>query len=274
MNKPTKHELIKTSGTGIKGIWNINEFDAKQLSHIPDDELEKLFVDHYRKFRKGEVAEPFPLGLRPKKSVKKNTVVNGLINTIIHRMINDYTTTEDLIARKLAVGTSNVVANITNAQLGLEKYRGDFTDAFQSDNTGTFVLFVNRNTANGNESLTVADAGNTVTQFKITPGEGTLFNVGDRIRVTTTSQFNFTDIIAIDNGTSTITVSSSEPLADIPVGGEQIIQVWAEAGIFGNQTAGSSFNTGTLYNRVNQLEFVKDSSKIILIQVDFIFTPQ
>ena len=229
-------------------------------------------MDQLASFRKGDEAAQFPFGLRPKKTVRKNQVVNGLIDTIIHRMIDDYTTTEDLIARKLSVGTSNVVTNIANAQLGQEKYRADFTDQFQDSNKATFVLFVNRNTANGNESLTVADGGNTTTQFKITPGEGTLFNVGDRVRVTTVTGFNFTDIINIDNGTNTITVSPTEPLFEAPVGGEQIIQVWAEAGVFGNQNTGATFNTGTLFNRVNQLEFVKDDSKIILIQVDFIFT--
>ena len=270
--RPTQHEIIKASGAGVKGIWHFHEFDVSRFKDLSDKELESLFMNHYRKFKRGEVAEQFPLGLRPEKTVKKNQVVNGLIDTIIHRMIGSHTTTEDLQARKLAVGTSNVVTNIANAQLGLEKYRNDFTDAFQDSNKATFVLFVNRNTGNGNESLTVADAGNTTTQFKITPGDGTLFNIGDRIRVTTTSQFNFTEIINIDPTFTYITVSSSEPLADVPVGGEEIIQVWAEAGVFGNQNTGNSFNTGTLYNRVNGLEFVKDSSKIILIQVDFIFT--
>lgn len=270
-SQPTEFSAKLNSEMEVRGIWHIHEFDVSRFKNISDTELEKAFMDHYHKHRKGEVAEKYPFGLRPQKTSKKNQVCNGLIYTIIHRMINDYTATEDLIARKLAVGTSNVVTNIANAQLGQEIYRNDFTDAFQDENKATFVLFVNRNTANGKESLTVADAGNTVTQFKITPGEWTLFNVGDRVRVTTTSQFNFTSITNIDTGTGVITVSSSEPLADIPVGGEEIIQVWAEAGVFGNQNTGTLFNTGSLFNRVNGLEFVKDESKIILIQVDFIF---
>lgn len=255
----------------ILGIWKFNSFNYDDFKYLNDEEIESLFLKQYEAYRKGESPYKFPNGHKPKKTVEKNQVVNGLIDTIIHRMVNTYTLTEDLTARKLAVGTSNVVTNIGNAQLGLEKYRSDFTDAFQNSNIASFVLFVNRNTANGNESVVVADAGNTTTSIKISPGEAALFNIGDRIRVTTTS-FDFTDITNIDLVNDILTLSSSEPLSAIPTGGEQVIQVWAEAGVFGNSNTGAAANTGTLYNRVNGLEFVKDDSKIILIEVQFIFT--
>lgn len=264
-----KFSSIFENSVGIKGIWNIHSFDATKFSHLTDDEIENTFVGHYKNFRDGKVTSKFPAGLRPEQTIKKNLVVNGLIDTIIHRMIGTYTGTEDLQARKLAIGLSNLSPASGNAQLGLEIYRSNFTDSFQDSNTAHYVLFVNRTTANGNESLTVADAGNTTTQFKVSPGTSTLFNIGDRVRVTTTSQFNFVNITNINTSTDTITVGTA--LADIPVGGEQIIQVWAEAGIFGNSNTGATANTGTLFNRVNQLEFVKDDTKIILIEVQFIF---
>lgn len=260
----------KESGR-VLGIWKFNSFNYDDFSHLNDEEIEKLFIEQYEAYRSGNSPYKFPNGHKPKKTVEKNQVVNGLIDTIIHRMVNTYTLTEDLTARKLAVGTSNVVTNVGNAQLGLEKYRNDFTDAFQNSNIASFVLFVNRNTANGNESVVVADAGNTTTSIKISPGEAALFNIGDRIRVTTTS-FDFTDITNIDLVNDILTLSSSEPLSAVPSGGEQVIQVWAEAGVFGNSNTGASANTGTLFNRVNGLEFVKDDSKIILIEVQFIFT--
>lgn len=270
-NNADQYAGSETEFIPIKGQWIISSPQFQTCinhSGLSDSDLNKSYTDYYKNNRR------LPPCCQPKIIFRKNTVVNGLINTIIHKMTNTATGTEDLVARKLAVGTNNNLPQQANIQLGLEKFRSDFTDQFQDGTKAVFVLFVNRTTGNGNESLVVADAGNSVTQIKITPATATSFNIGDRIRVLTTSTENFTNITNINLANDILTLDPLEPLSEAPVAGKQVIQVWAEAGIFGNATAGSSVNTGTLYNRVNQIEFVKDSTKIILIEVQFLFTPQ
>ena len=262
-------QIKQESNLGIAGIWHIHSFDAKPFQHLSDQETEKLFMDAYKKYQLGESPFQFPNGVRPEKTIKKNKVVNGLIYTIIHRMLGTYTGTEDLQARKLAIGFSNVAPNSGNAQLGLEKFRFNFTDVNQDANKAIFVTFVGRNSGNGNETAVVSDVGNTLTQFKVSPGTAVLFNIGDRIRVTTTA-FDFRTITNIDIPNDIITIDSN--LSALAAGGAEVIQVWAEAGIFGNTNAGNTVNTGTLFNRVNQLEYAKDNTKLILVEVQFILT--
>lgn len=264
-----KEQVIKESNLGISGIWHLHSFDAKQFQHLSDQETEQIFIDSYRKFKSGESPFKFPNGIRPEKTIKKNKVVDGLINTIIHRMLGTYTGTEDLQARKLAIGFSNVTPSSTNAQLGLEKFRFNFTDVNQDSNKAIFVTFVGRNSGNGNSTGVVVDAGNTLTQFKVDPGTAVLFNIGDRIRVTTTA-FDFRTITNLDLINDIITIDTD--LSALPTAGQEVIQVWAEAGIFGNTNAGATANTGTLFNRVNQLEYAKDNTKLILVEVQFILT--
>lgn len=262
-------QIKQESNLGIAGIWHIHSFDAKPFQHLSDQETEKLFMDSLKKFNAGESAFKYPNGARPELTIKKNLVVNGLIYTIIHRMLGTYTGTEDLQARKLAVGFSNVAPSIGNAQLGLEKFRFNFTDVNQDANKAIFVVFVGRNSGNGNETAVVSDAGNTLTSFKVTPGTAVTFNIGDRIRVTTTA-FDFRTITNIDISNNIITVDAD--LSALAANGAEVIQVWAEAGIFGNTNAGNTLNTGTMFNRVNQLEYAKDNTKLILVEVQFIFT--
>jgi len=199
--------------------------------------------------------------------------MDGLIDTIIKNMTGEETGTEDLEGRYIAVGTNNITPVSTQSQLGIEFYRNTPTDKYTSTNQAIFALFVNRNTANGNETAVVADAGNTTTTFKITSGSCSNFNIGDVIRVTTIGSgggFEFTNITNIDNLNETLTVDTA--LSVIPSGGEAVVQVWAEAAVFGNTNASGTANTGTMFNRVNNLNFVKDNSKIIVIEVRFIFT--
>lgn len=268
----TYHAEAK-NGIPIEGIWlfhGLHPEKCKIHGHLTDDELTRIYSTHYRAYIDKQTPNKLPACCFPTLEARKNTVVDGLINTMIHRMINDFTGTEDLIARKLSIGTSNVASSQTNAQLGLEIFRSDFTEKFQDGNKASFVLLVNRTSGNGHETLIQADAGNTLTTFKVTTSQAALFNVGDRIRINTLSTEHFTDIIDKDNGTDFITIST--PLPELPIAGKRVIQAWAEAGVFGNSNTGVSFNTGTLFNRVNQLEFVKDNTKIILIEVNFIFT--
>lgn len=273
LNKTETYHGTEINRTGIKGVWTLNSFNPSKCKihgHLNDNELTRIYSDHYTAYVNGKTPNKMPLCCNPKVEVRKNTVCNGLINTIIHRMINGYTGTEDIIARKLAVGTGNQVAQQTDAQLSLEKFRSDFTEKFQDTNKAAFVLLINRTNGNGNETVIIADGTNTTSYFKIDVGDAATFNIGDRIRVTTSTSEFFTDVIDRDVINDFLTISPVLPEA--PIAGKRVIQAWAEAGVFGNSNAGSSSNTGSLYNRVNQLEFVKDNTKIILIEVQFIFT--
>lgn len=259
----------KSDKDEINGIWNFYEFDAKKFDGMTDEEIKKLFLEHHKKRKEKLVAESFPLGIRPNKFAQKNLVVNGLIDTIINRMINSYTSAEDLVARKIAIGYSNTNTAPANAQLGREGYRFDFEDAFKNENIASFYVLLNRDDANGEQAEIVDDPNNTTTYFKVTNGCAGCFKVGEVIRVQTATEFNFVTITNVDVINDFITVDS--PLADDPVGGEPFIQVISEAGIFGNGGTSGATNTGTLFNRVNNINFVKDDSKIILIEIQFIF---
>lgn len=267
-----KPNIKINASSAIEGRWDIWEIDPARFPGKTDDEIISEVHAQFVRHKKQQNCPLFADHVRPAVVYRKNKVVNGLIDTIIHRMIGTYTGSEDLVARRLAIGHSNNTPTINDAQLGLEFYRTTFIDQFQDSNKATFIVFVNRTQGNGNSTTVVTDGGNTATSFKVQTGQTALFNIGDRIRVTTTSGFNFTTITNLDGINDIITVSGTEPLLDTPVNPNPVMQVWAEAAIFGNTGASNTLNTGVMFNRVNQLEYAKDNTKIILIQVQFILT--
>lgn len=257
---------------GIKGIWDVYTLSTKKIDDglLSDSEYERLISEHTERFREGKEDSRFPHWAEANLLTRKNLVVNGLIETIIKNMVGTETGTEDLEGRYIAVGTNNVDPASGQLQLGIEFYRNTPTEKFQDVNKAIYALFVGRNVGNGNSSNVVADAGNTTTLIKITSGTPSTFNIGDTIRVTTINGFEFVQITNINLIDETLTLGTA--LTVVPSGGEQVVQVWAEAGVFGNSTATAVKNTGTMFNRVNNLNFVKDDSKIIVIEVQFIFT--
>jgi len=255
---------------GIQGIWRFHTINVKHLKHLTDEELEKAFTEQIRAFHKGETAFKFPFGLTASKTKRYNLVMDGLINTIIARMLGTYTGSQDLQARYMAIGTGNETPATDQTELEQEYYRKVFTETAQAGNTASFVTIFNRSTANGYTTDCVTDAGNTTTYFLVDPATAANFQVGNLIRVTTSSQFNFVNITAINLALNTITVDP--PLADVPVTGNQVVQAWAEAGVFGNTGASGTANTGTMFNRVNELNQVKDDESIVVAEVQFIFT--
>jgi hypothetical protein len=265
-----EYKLKYEEKKGIKGIWTFHQVNVSKFKHLTDEQLEEAFVNQYKDFRSGKSAFKFPFGLSAQKSKRYNLVMDGLIDTIIARMIGSYTGSQDLEARFLAIGTGNETPAMSQTALDKEYYRKAFTEVAQVSNAASFVTFFNRTTANGFTTDAVTDAGNTLTYFLVDPADAAQFEIGDLIRVTTTSQFNFTTITNIDIALNTLTVSP--PLADIPLTGDQVVQAWAEAGVFGNTGASITENTGTMFNRVNDLNFVKDDQNVILIEVQFIFT--
>lgn len=254
---------------GIEGIWDIHRFDMSRSS-ISDADLEKAFTEQLQMYNAGETAIKFPFGLRPQSTKRHNLVVNGMFDTIIARILGTATSTQDLQARYLAIGSSNSTPTVNQTQLGLEFFRTPFIDAIKVSNKAVLSVFINRLTANGALTTCVTDIGNTTTSFLVAPGTANSFNVGDRIRVTTTSQFNFTNILSRNIVTDIITVDTA--LADIPLTGDAVVQCWAEAGTFGNGNASGVANTGTMYNRVNALDFVKDDQEVVVIEVQFILS--
>ena len=265
-----RHDRSIKEKPAIKGIWYFDQLNVSHLKHLSDEEIQKAFMDHYDLWKAGKVATKFPFGLRPKKSKKYNLVMNGLLDTIIARMVGTATSSQDLQGRKLAIGTGNVTPDVDETVLEQEFYRASFTQATPVDNQASFVLFVNRSTANGYTTDAVTDAGNTTTYFLVDPATAANFQIGNTIRVTTSVGFDFTTVTDINLALNTLTVNP--PLSAIPITGDQVVQAWAEAGVFGNDTATGVANTGTMFNRVNQLDFAKDDQNVILIEVLFIFT--
>lgn len=268
--KAKEHKKKYLEKKGIKGIWKFHQVNVSKLKNLTDEQIEEAFIKQWKEFKEGKSAFQFPFGLSAYKTKKYNLVMDGLIDTIIARMIGTATGSQDLEARFMAIGTGNETPAATQTELDQEYYRAAFTEASQVDNAASFVCFFNRTTANGFTTDAVTDVGNTTTKFLVDPTDAAQFQIGNLIRVTTTSQFNFTSITDIDISANTITVSP--PLADIPLTGDQVVQAWAEAGVFGNSDASITANTGTMFNRVNDLNFVKDDQNIILIEVQFIFT--
>lgn len=267
-----QESIIQKEKSGIKGIWNFYSLSTEKILSglLTDEEYEKEILDHLEKYKNKQVNSKFPLWAKAKFEARKNLVVNGLIDTIIKNMTGEETGTEDLEGRYIAVGTNNIAPSSGQSQLGIEFYRNVPTDKFTDTNKAIYVLFVNRLTGNGNATAIVADAGNTTTSFKVSSGTASSFNIGDTVRVTTINGFEFVPITNLNLPSDIITVGTA--LSVVPSGGEAVVQVWAEAAVFGNTNASAIANSGTMFNRVNNLNFVKDNSKIILIEVQFIFT--
>lgn len=264
-----EYVALHNAQAGVKENWLFHSFNAARI--YDEDAFKQHMVQQIRHYHKDKAGYKFLPHLKPDETkMAKNIATNGLLDTIIQNMVGEETAGADLEGRKIAVGVSNMVTAQTNAQLGQEIFRATPTDRFQDSNKAIYVLYVDRTSGNGQESTVQTSVSNTTTVFKVQTGDASLFNVGDRIRVTTTSAFNFRNIIAIDTDNDLITVDS--PLADVPIAEDEVIQSWAEAGVFGNSTAGATRNTGTLFNRVNALDFVKDDSKIVLIEIQFVFT--
>lgn len=264
-----KSELkIKQRGV-IEGVFDFHFFDASQVPDIPDEVLEQKFKEQRELFLAGKSPHKFPLGLNPNEHRRYNTVCNGLIDTIINRMIDDATSTQTLEAKYLALGYGNGTPTVNDTELEREFYRATFTARDKVNNAASLALFVGRNTANGATATVANNPGNTLTSFFVGTGEANRFQVGDRIRVTTASQFNFVTITALNIFTDQITIGSA--LADLPVEDDAVLAVWAEAGVFGNEDASGAANTGSIFDRVNQLEFPKTIDRIVSVEVQFIY---
>lgn len=248
----------------IEAYWTFVELT--QPKGVSDAEFIEQVKEQRRAHKLDKRRRKYPKGSNPVIVAKKNQVVNGLIFSIIERMVGTATIDQDLEGRFIAIGTNNTTPALTQTQLLDELFRAVPTDKFQDNNKAEFILYVDKTTGNGFSTTVVTDPGNTDTIFLVDDASG--FAEGQTIRVTTTSQFNFVTITDITGDTLTVTPA----LADLPLNGQQVIQVWSEAAVFGNTTATITPDSGDMFNRVNQLGFVKDNTKIILIEVQFVFT--
>ena len=171
----------------LQGIWQGKSFNPSRCSYHAGMTDEQILQDLKKRRPQYLTLLDFINELNCCSSVhyfkKENKIVDGLVDTFLNRLTNTNTATEDLIARKMAVGTNDTAPSSGNAQLLLEKFRADFDDSARITNTGAFDLFLRRNSgANSNSSLVVADVGNSLTQVKITTGEvATKFKIGDRV---------------------------------------------------------------------------------------------
>lgn len=260
----TEHHAAVAAPAGIAGEWLLTEIDVKGLAHLSDDEIQQLVMAEYHKNKNLRTSRR----LKTKVVHRKNLVMNLCLQTIAKRLAGVPGAGDDLITRYIAFGTNNLAPAAGQAQLALEKpgTRVTFIDQFVDGNKAVLVAFYGRAAGNCNESTVLSDPGNNTTQFRVQVGESALFNIGDSIRVQTTV-FDTVTITNIDPFTDTITVGT--PLSAIPAAGAQVIQVWQEGGTFGNQGATASVNTGTMFNRVNNVNYVKTNAGVILAQVQF-----
>lgn len=259
-----EHEASIAAPAGISGEWLLTEISTKGLEHLSDEKLQELVISEYRKNKNLRTSRR----LQTKIVHRKNLVMNLCLQTIAKRLAGVPGAGDDLITRYIAFGTNNLAPAPGQAQLALEKpgTRVTFIDQFVDGNKAVLVAFYGRATGNCNESTVLSDPGNSTTQFRVQVGESALFNIGDSIRVQTTV-FDTVTITNIDPFTDTITVGTA--LSAIPAAGAQVIQVWQEGATFGNQGATASTNTGTMFNRVNNVNYVKTNAGVILAQVQF-----
>lgn len=173
----------------------------------------------------------------------QNTVLLTGINSILDHMVGLGLDTSKGFVTYFEVGLSAIAANSGQTGTVLPLARKELRGATRSGTNAIYKTFFNGEEANCAQA-TVA-IGTSTTQFTLLGGQGSLFTIGESVRVTIGGTPYDTTITNI--ATDTLTVSPA--LGAIPSGGEPVAQLITEVTLYGDASANATTGTGVGYAR-------------------------
>ncbi len=258
-------ETIKPSG-----IWRLLPFDPfvlRKYRDWTDADIIKMISDRIANFATprdyqrgllyamGDIASTIP---DVEKHYRHNDIMQGYIDKLLEMGLAE--TASDIGIRRVGIGTG-YAANANQTDLAKERLRYAFSSTFteQSDRN-VFVTMLERDQGAMAEQEVIADAGNSLSQLKIT--DASVFDSGDRVRVQHSGGYSWTEVDTVDTVDDILTFTTD--LRFVPVAGDIIIQPWSEIGLFCGSTATDTLGSGLLVNRIARQDFDKGTKMVAI----------
>lgn len=183
---------------------------------------------------------------------------------IADRIIGNFTSDQDMVIRRLAVGTDYAATAYNAAGLVREIFRKAPLSMVRQGPNAKIYLELGLTEANPAVSAVIATGTNDTTT--ITVDDATGFTIGDAIRVSTSPAESFSRIIGIAG--NVLSLDASDALQFTPAIGQAVDLCIGEVGAFGHQTANGTANSGSCFSR-SRLRFYNDATAVYLVRFTY-----
>ncbi len=218
-------------------ISRIGKFGEAEYSDLPK------CVKCMRRFREKDIDVPCIDSGNLQEALfseKHNVVTTAFLNSVAKRIGGLGADDDTCISHYHAIGTSNSNTSGSDTSMNYELYRKGHTGNYRSGNTVTLVTFFG--TGDYTNSWATVMSGTSTTEFTTSGTPSGSWYANDYVRVGLDTGNEFVTVSSISGTGNHHTLSITPALTKAPSLDDEIDQVTAESGMFGNLAA--SYITG------------------------------